>query len=503
MKQNRALGINIVRLIFLTLVLKCIGFINRIVIAYFYGATAATDIYYNVSGFVDSIASILLAGLSIGIINVYISNVDGCDKKTFISNVETIVVLIMMGIMVGCIIFSNQVSHVLAVNYSDKQYEQMSLLIKILVIALPLQGLVTIFGAVLQAQNIFIPVRLTGTFSSIISIICVMLLNKRLGIYALVASFILGYLFNALFLRFHVGLSHKYSIHKFYKDANIRKLLILVFPLILGMAGHEVNLIIDKSVASRLAEGAVSALSYSCVLYLLIENTIINSIVTVLFPNIAEDIKNGKDSKLGRNVKSIIVFAEALLIPIVIFSYFNAENITRIVYYRGSFDLNSLSLTSCALQGYVVGLPFLAIRDIAMRVYYAYGDTKAPVMINLLSVIINIFLDFILYKPLGVLGITLSTSISNAIAGMIMILYVRHYNGWILDKSLIRELTLIVLAGFVSTAFIWVIKGQCSMFFEMLINLMAVVGIEFIAMLIGRSYVLKQLFKVLRIRVGR
>ena len=69
-RQN-SLAKNVLTLMILSIFLKGIGFVNRIVIAYVFGTNNHTDIFYTSSGFVEAIGAILLEGLSIGLIKIY------------------------------------------------------------------------------------------------------------------------------------------------------------------------------------------------------------------------------------------------------------------------------------------------------------------------------------------------------------------------------------------------------------------------------------------------
>jgi len=405
------------------------------VIAYFFGTTQITDIYYNASGFVDSIASIILASLAIGVVNIYIANKEKGTNNRFVSNLAIIIVFLMIIIGVVTFVISDQISYWLAPGYTLNEHEQLKYMVQIMCIAFPFQGIVSVYSSVLQAEKNFIPVRLTGTVTSVASIFSVIIFAKNVGINSLVISYIFAIIFNALFLFLCSNKYFKFKPKGVLRDFDVKRMVILIVPLLLGTAGHEINLIIDKSIASRVTQGAISALSYSCVLYLFIENVIINSIVTAFFPNLTEMENQGKDQEVASSTRKMIILALSMLVPIMCCVYFNSVNITRIVYMRGSFDETSLSLTSAALMGYIIGLPFLAMRDIITRVYYAYDDTKFPVIVNLLSVLLNIGLDLVLYKPLGVFGITFATSVSNIFSAVVLFIMIGKYNKNINDKG--------------------------------------------------------------------
>lgn len=244
-----------------------------------------------------------------------------------------------------------------------------------------------------------------------------------------------SYVINALFLRFSLKDEFKFKIYgNPFRNDKIKKLLILSLPLILGTAAHEINLIVDKSISSGIGEGAVTALSYSSVLYLFVENVIISSIVMAYFPDIAAKRIHGEIEKIKDMTSNIVVFSEFLLIPISLCVFCSSTQIIQVVFMRGNFDEYSLKLTSFALKGYVVGLPFLALRDISTRIFYSFNNTKMPAIINVVSVIINILLDFLLGKMFGIIGITLATSISCIFSSLMLCILIKQCDGKIMES---------------------------------------------------------------------
>lgn len=419
MKKN--LANNIFLLITLTLLLKCIGFVNRIAIAYHFGTSNVTDIFYNASGFIDSISSIVLASLSVGVINIYINNKRENRNDKFIS--DLILICFTMMLIMSCVLFclSDHIAYFLAPSYSSTNISELGKMLKYLSICFPFQGLIAVFTSILQAEKNFTPVKMVGTVSSMVSIICVILLTNRLGVYSLVVSYVVGIVFNTIILWYSSKKIFNFSFTRICYSDDLKKLLVLIGPLIIGIAAHEINLIIDKSIASGFKMGAISALSYSCVLYLLVENVFINSIVTALLPELTQNVANNK--AIDGSVGKVVVFTELLLIPIFVIMFCFSTDIITLLYGRGNFDEYSISLTSVALKGYVIGLPFLGLRDIYMQVFYAFGNTSIPVKVNTISVVINIILDFVLSKYYGVMGIAIATSVSIAFSGIILTLF--------------------------------------------------------------------------------
>lgn len=457
-KARKNLSQNIFLLIFLTLLLKMVGFANKVVIAYYFGTSTFTDIYYNASGFIDSISSIFLASLSVGIINVYVSNKDKSRNNLFISTLITTITIIMFYCGIIIFAFSKQISAFLAPGYSEWQQNKLEHLIKLLCLTFPLQGILSVNSAILQAERRFVIVRLMGTVTSLVSIICIVLTASFWKEKSLTISYIIAISINSCLLFFETRKLYKYSLKKFKIDTNIKHLIKLVTPLLIGIAAHEFNLIIDKSVASKINIGAVSALSYSCVLYLFVENVIINSIVTASFPEITEQASRKKEINVAVIIHKSLFVAEIFLIPIVICTFFFSDDITKLVYMRGRFDDTSLLLTSNSLRGYVLGLPFLALRDICMHVFYAYGNTKTPIVVNLMAVLLNIILDFYLPQFLGLMGITLATSLANTFSGLLLFIFLKKSNGVLFEKKYIKELSKLFFINLILGIIIYIIS---------------------------------------------
>ncbi|MBI3314607.1 MAG: polysaccharide biosynthesis C-terminal domain-containing protein, partial [Candidatus Omnitrophica bacterium] len=89
--------------------------------------------------------------------------------------------------------------------------------------------------------------------------------------------------------------------------------------------------------------------------------------------------------------------------------------IIRLAFQRGSFDAYSTQITSQALIFFALGLPFYGISRIFVSAFYALQDTKTPVKVAALCLVINVVLNFILMYPLKIGGIALASSISGLV----------------------------------------------------------------------------------------
>ena len=86
---------NVIWVIFLSIFLKGIGFLNRIVIAAYFGATVNTDAYYVATGLIEGILSIVLASASVCLIQIYISASKEEKKKAISFYLELFLVVLL------------------------------------------------------------------------------------------------------------------------------------------------------------------------------------------------------------------------------------------------------------------------------------------------------------------------------------------------------------------------------------------------------------------------
>ena len=101
-----------------------------------------------------------------------------------------------------------------------------------------------------------------------------------------------------------------------------------------------------------------------------------------------------------------------MMLPITIVTCLCASNIVSIIYERGKFDGASVAMTSAALIGYALGFASMGVRDIILRGLYSFKNMKGPMITGIIAVAVNILFSVILSRFLGIMGITIASSIS-------------------------------------------------------------------------------------------
>ena len=167
------------------ILVKIIGFIKQIIIADFYGATAQTDDFFLVSGFVGNVAYLICTTLSITFLSMYIEskhNEKDMERNQFISSV--IIVFEALAFVTGIIlyVFSPQISRILAVGYVEESLAPVIEYMHLFSFVIMIQVLITILGTILNAEKKFFPYQMIGAIQSIVIIVSVVCLSSKVGI---------------------------------------------------------------------------------------------------------------------------------------------------------------------------------------------------------------------------------------------------------------------------------------------------------------------------------
>src|SRR5699024_3854161 len=171
-------------------------------------------------------------------------------------------------------------------------------------------------------------------------------------------------------------------------------------------------MLVDRTIASRVVEGGITALNYANRLNGFIQGIFVLSISTALYPMISKMAAENNMQGLKKSVAEAISGINLLVIPATVGSMVFAEPVVMLLFGRGAFDSNAISLTTAALFYYSIGMLGFGLREVLSRAFYSLQDTKTPAINAAIAVVINIVLNIVLSKFMGIGGLALATSIS-------------------------------------------------------------------------------------------
>lgn len=220
-------------------------------------------------------------------------------------------------------------------------------------------------------------------------------------------------------------------------NPHVRRVLGLMVPVTIGLGLINFTLVINSYVADRIeGEGAIRAIDAAFRLYILPQGIFSVAVSTVLFPLISRMAARGDMPGMRQAVTDGTRQIFFLLIPATVFLALLAAPVTRLVFEHSNFDEAATDLTSSALLFFTIGLVFNGGSLLFIRSFFALKKTWIPTKIALGTLAVNTALDFALYKPMGVGGIALATSIASFAGFVAMAVLLRRELGGLDVRSI-------------------------------------------------------------------
>ena len=196
------------------------------------------------------------------------------------------------------------------------------------------------------------------------------------------------------------------------RHPDVARVFLLLGPVVLGQTAGEINKLVDRFFAYSLEADTVTALYYSNRLIQLPLALFGIGVSVAILPTIAQalardDAKTARDTLMLGLRQSFFLLAPATMGLMML-----GEPVIRILFERGEFTSSTTAMTNTAMFYYAGGLLAFGWIKVTAQGFYAAQDTRTPVTVAALSMLLNIALNFALVPSMGYRGLALATTIS-------------------------------------------------------------------------------------------
>jgi len=239
----------------------------------------------------------------------------------------------------------------------------------------------------------------------------------------------------------------------------VKQLLTRILPVVFGASLYQLNLLIDKIIATLVAVGAVSWLYFADRVNQLPLGVIGVGIGVALLPMLTRSIQGGHEEEVLATQNRAIEISLVLTLPAAVGLVALAGPISAVLYERGAFTPEDREAVSAALAVFATGLPAYVLIKALVPGFFARKDTATPVKISILAMIVNVVLNILLMGPLGHVGIAAATAASAWLnAGLLWKVLARRGH-LVTDKRLRIRMPRVILAAAVMGAVLWAALG--------------------------------------------
>lgn len=466
MKKSKQLIVSTIQVSAITLFIKFLGLVKQSVLAAYCGATMETDAFFISTGTMVNLCVIIFSAISVSLLSIHAEVLikDGREKANELIN-STLRVFLPIAFMLSCAFYIGApiVSKVLAPTYQQEQLQVLSRNIRALSIAFVFWCYYLTINVVLETDKEFLPGKGQGFFQNIFLILGAVFLYPEYGIDILVGAFLLSGIAECVLVTWCARKRFKFLTGGTHCQEEVKQLVKISVPLLLGNAMYEVNAIVDGQIATSLDSGSASILSYGATIHDMVVGVVVTSVSTVLFSHLSSWVARGDLNQVELNLKRVLECLTLILLPIMVMCLVAGDQIIELFYGRGNFGQYEISMTYGVVIGYSLGFIFQAARSNLVKLYYAFQDSKRPMINGFLAIALNITLSFLLSKLLGVAGIALATSISMLFVTILLLTGVKRYIPNFHIKHSGIEITKGILAALITAGVVCLIKGALNL----------------------------------------
>ncbi len=243
----------------------------------------------------------------------------------------------------------------------------------------------------------------------------------------------------------------------------VRELLWLMLPAAVGAGVVQINLLTDIIIASLLPEGSISFLYFADRVNQLPLGVIGIAVGTALLPLLSRQVAAGDSAGAADSQNRAIEVALFLTLPATAALVVLAPAVVSVLFERGAFDSTASQATAFALIGYVVGLPAYVLIKVLTPGYFARKDTRTPVRIAIIAMIVNLCLNLILIWPLAHVGLALATALAAWLNVALLADGLRRRGHLHLDPRLRRRLVRTVGVTVVMALALWFARDALNL----------------------------------------
>ncbi len=367
--------------------------------AHFFGAGTTLDLYYAAFRIPDllyaGVASLVASAVLIPFL-VHKMKEGEESTREFINGLFTVFFVVMAFAATIAFILTPWLSAWLFPGFSGEEQETLVKLTRILLLSPLLFGISNLLGSITQTFRRFFVYALSPVVYNVGIIFGIMVLYPAFGVYGIAFGVVVG-AFLHLLVQVPVVIRQR-LVPRPTRNINfgsIKKVALLSLPRTIALSAHQVTFLVLVSFASVMAEGSISVFNLSFNLQSVPLAIIGMSYSVAAFPTLARLFS---DNKIEEFVGSIVIALRHIIfwsLPVVVLFIILRAQIVRTILGSGQFTWDDTMLTAAVLALFAVSLLAQSLVLLFVRGYYAAGNTKKPLIINVFSSLGTIALAYL------------------------------------------------------------------------------------------------------------
>lgn len=387
-----------------TVASQLIALVRDKLLAYSFGAGETLDIYYAAFRIPDVLFAVLASMVAASILVPFLA--DKCNQgngtaRDFINSVFTIFILVFAVViaMVWCLtpwILAKTMPEL--ASYSDGRFTELVLITRILLIQPFFFGISNFLSSITQMRERFFLYAISPILYNLGIVLGIIILYPIFGLAGLVIGVVVGALLHGLI---HVPavirdnlMPRLISLRKIDFKA-VKDLVLTALPRTLTLSSHQISTFFLVALASSMVVGSISVFNFALNLQSVPMALIGASYSSAVFPALARLAASKRFRDFIEHAVTALRHIIFWSFPITILAIVLRAQVVRTILGAGKFDWADTRLTAAALAIFIISAVCQSLILVFVRVYYALGNTRRPLYMNIGSALLIVILAFV------------------------------------------------------------------------------------------------------------
>lgn len=404
-----------------TVISRILGLVRDQCLAFFIGAGMMQDAYQVAARLPNMFRRLFGEGaFNAAFVPIFSSLLAKNDRKQACYFVRTVLGLMLIGLTLICCvgeIFMPQLLHIFAPGFVriPEEYHLAVTLCRITFPYLIFICGVALLSGVLNGLHDFGIAAASYLIFNIVGIACIVgayCWGKNIVIVAAWGMCIAGII--QFFLLCGACYKHHFlilPIRKMRITKYVKQLGKRMVPGLIGSGAGQINLVIDTIIGTFLPAGSISVMYFADRVNQLPLGVIGAACGTTLLPVLSHHLIRGQYFQATQAQNKTLILGMMFSLPATAGLFVLAQPILLSLFGHGAFNYQDALNSAQCLCVYAIGLPAFVLIKIITPSFFARGDTRTPVQIGLITIILNVILNVVFMKPLSFMGPPLASSI--------------------------------------------------------------------------------------------
>ena len=446
------------------LVTRVLGYVRERVFAHYFGNGAAADAFRAALRIPNALRNLLGEGtLSASFIPVYARlNEQNKDAARALAGAILGLLLLASGVLtVLGIAFAPAITALVAQGFDGPRRELTIVLVRIL---FPMTGLMVVsawcLGILNTHRRFFLPYAAPALWNiaGIAAMVGAAAWLKGEGLYGLALALAWGTVAGSV-LQIAIQLPACWRllqgvpIRASLAPEGVRSVITAWVPLVVGAGVAQISGLVDTFLGSYTGVGGLASIGYAQLVQVLPISLFGVAVTAVALPDLSRDAlaERANDqlrARIGVGFRRIAYF----VIPSAFAFVTLGPPIIGLLFQTGRFDADDTLLVGGVLAAYGIGLLGQSSVKLFASGFYALRDTRTPVRIAIVSLVVSGLLSWLLMRRFGPAGIALGSSVGGTLNTVLNLRGLDRRIGAVLQRSDWRALGLVVIAALIAAA---------------------------------------------------